>query len=119
MSACIVKRVSIVGPHVVPDQPERNREDLNILFTQDGTQFVSQKVDLTVPRYSVGDLVIHIPHGSKLPPELQERLGAKESKIKAGNFSGVRSNGMIMPADEVRSGLVEGDDVTTELGVTY
>ena len=52
-----------------------------------------------------------------LPPALQERLGAREAKIKAGNFAGTRSEGMLMPAAEVRASLVEGEDVTTELGV--
>jgi tRNA-binding EMAP/Myf-like protein len=114
MAACTVKRVTDVGPH-----PREDRDDLNVLHTQDGLQFVSQKIDRTVQRYQPGDLVVHIPHGAILPPALQERLGAREAKIKAGNFAGVRSEGMLMALSEVRPGALEGDDVTSELGISF
>ena len=114
MPACIVKRVVSVGPHSRED-----RQDLNVLRTSDGLQFVSQKVDRTVQRYQVGDLVVHIPHGAILTPALQERLGTDKPKIKAGNFAGDRSEGMLMPVGEVREGAAEGDDVTADLGITF
>ena len=86
--------------------------------------FVSQNVadaqgDLTAPRYNVGDLVVHLPHGARLSTTLQERLGAKESRIRAGNFAGFRSEGMLMPVSEVKADAVDGDDVTTLMGVTF
>ena len=114
MPSCTVKTVADVGPH-----PRGDRDDLNVLHTRDGLQFVSQKIDGITPRYGVGDLVVHIPHGAILPAALQERLGAEKPKIRAGNFAGSRSEGMLMPASEVRPDAREGDDVTDELGITF
>ena len=112
--ACIVRKIASVAPH-----PREDRPDLNVMLTEDNIQFVSQKIDMTIQRYQVGDLVVHIPGGSKLPAELQERLGSRDAKIKAGNFAGVRSEGMLMPVSEVKPDAQLGEDVTEILGVTF
>ena len=112
MPACIVKAVTAIEDH-----PNPEASNTNVIRTADA-QLVSAKVDGN-PRYSVGDLVVHIPGGSLLPPALQERMGARDSKIRSSNYKGYRSEGMLLPVAEVPGTHVEGADVTDALGVTY
>lgn len=127
MSACTVKRVASVEAH-----PDAEATHLNVVRVPDA-QFVSMKLEGGVPRYSVGDLVVHIPDGALLPDELLRRLdvwdeakgkgalkGPAGNRVKASNFRRFRSEGMLLPAGEVPGGPhAEGDDVTAALGVAF
>jgi hypothetical protein len=112
MSACTVKRVVAVEPFPNPEVTHVN------LVRTDDAQFVSGKLEDGTPRYAVGDLVIHIVHGSILTDEMMARLDTDKRKIRAGNYKAVRSEGMLLPASEV-PGAAEGDDVTAALGITF
>lgn len=112
MPTCTVKRVVAVETF-----PNPEITSVNLVRTA-GEQFVSGKLDDGTPRYAVGDLVIHIVHGSILTDAMMERLDTDKRKIRAGNYKGVRSEGMLLPASEI-PGTVEGDDVTAALGITF
>jgi tRNA-binding EMAP/Myf-like protein len=112
MPACTVKRVIAVEPFPQPDVTH-----VSIVRTGDA-QFVSGKTEDGSPRYAVGDLVIHIVHGSVLTDEMMVRLDTDKRKIRAGNYKSVRSEGMLLPASEV-PGCAEGDDVTAALNITF
>ncbi len=112
MPACTVKRVVAVEPFPNPEVT-----GVNLVRTA-GEQFVSGKLEDGTPRYAVGDLVIHVAHGSILTDEMMTRLDTDKRKIRAGNYKGVRSEGMLLPASEV-PGAVEGDDVTAALGIAF
>lgn len=127
MSACILKRVTAVEAH-----PDATATHLNVVRTADA-QFVSMVLDSGAPRYAVGDLVVHIPDGAMLPNELLRRLdvwddeagrgrlkGSLGNRVKASNFKGFRSEGMLLPAAEVEGGPhAEGENVSAALGVTF
>ena len=118
MTACIVRKIALVKDH-----PDTTRPDLSVITTSEGLTFVSQKTPdssgaLTIHRYEIGALVAHLPHGAVLSEELQARLDAPP-KIKAGNWRSVRSEGMLLPADEAKPGATEGEDVTDELGIVF
>lgn len=128
MPGSIVKRVHDVQPH-----PDSKRSHLNVVILSDGAQLVSMKLDGGIPRYSKDDMVVHIQGGSILPTDLLKRLdvwdeatgrgklkGSLGNRMKASKFGDVMSDGMLLPAGEIQIGsLVEGDDVSSVLGVTF
>jgi hypothetical protein len=126
VAGCIIGTVTAVEPHPHPDGGH-----LNVVRT-DGGQFVCMKLDGGVPRYAVGDLVVHLPDGAVLPTALLRRLGVWDddagrgtmkgsigNRVKASRFKGVLSDGMLFPVGEVPGGPhAVGDDLAAVLGVT-
>ena len=125
MTKCLIKKVTSVESH-----PDVSATHINVIRTQD-SQFVSMKLEDGSPRYKVGDLIVHIPDGALLDENLMKRLdvwdyennkgklkGSKGNKIKASNFRGFRSEGMLLPASEVGT-LKEGDDASEMLKITF
>jgi len=126
MSSCLIKRVKTVDQH-----PEK--EHLNIVCLDDESQLVSMKLEDGTSRYKIGDLVVHIPHGAILPETLMRRLdvwdeekgcgllnGAQKNKIKRSKFSGIMSEGMLLPADETSITFpCTGMDASSVLGVEF
>ena len=123
--SCIVKTVVSVEQHPVKDH-------LSIVKLDDNSQLVSMKLEDGTPRYKIDDLVAHIIHGSILTETLMKRLdvwdkannvgtlnGAKKNKIKRSNFSGISSEGMLLPANEIGPDVKIGDDVALILEITF
>lgn len=125
MPSCFVKRVTAVEAH-----PDPEATHLNVVRVSDA-QFVSMKLDGGTPRYAVGDLVVHLPDGAILPTALLVRLdvwdegagrgrlkGSLGNRVKASNFRGFRSEGMLLPVGEAQGGPhAEGADVSSVLGI--
>jgi RNA ligase (TIGR02306 family) len=78
--------------------------------------------------HKLEDLVVYVPVDSVLPQELENKIFPPESKIKLRNsrirsikLRGQISQGMMMSLEDAGmadQGLVEGDDVSEQLGIT-
>ena len=73
--------------------------------------------------YKEGDMVVYLEIDSVLPKELAERAEFTDKYLKTRRFKGVYSQGMCLPISELpewlqKKGIKEGQDVTTELGIT-
>ena len=73
--------------------------------------------------YKEGDMVVYLEIDSVLPKDLAERAGFTDKYLKTRRFKGVYSQGMCLPLSELpdwlqKKGVKEGQDVTTELGIT-
>ncbi len=73
--------------------------------------------------YKEGDLVVYLEIDSVLPKDLAERAGFTDKYLKTRRFKGIYSQGMCLPISELpdwlqKKGVTEGQDVSTELGIT-
>lgn len=105
-----VRKITVM-PH--PD-PETTQLEVGQV---DGYNVVIKK-----DQYKTGDLVVYIPESSILPDNLIEEIGltgrlagSSKNRVKAIKLRKVLSQGLCYPPKE---GWVEGDDVTSELGIT-
>lgn len=123
-----VTRVSKVEQH--PDAPH-----LDMVYFEKFPGVVSMKLEDGSPRYYAGDFVVYVAEGSIVPDYLLRQgfwnedenkgllAGPKGNRVKASNFRGVRSHGILFPLEQVVFGLDEDfQDVFTikdEAGVNH
>lgn len=113
-------KVLVVRIDKVEKHPNADRLDLAHIK---GWQCVTQR-----GAYKEGDLAVYIPIDSILPPDLEQRVFPPESKVKLSKsrvktikLRGAISQGMLLSPQEFLTEYryVEGDDVTTYLGITH
>ena len=129
--------VRLMRTESVSDHPDADCSGLSVVKIA-GVSVISSKVD-GAPRYKQGELVAYIPEAAILPEWLLKRLdfwddaknkgtlaGGKGNRLKARNFKGVLSEGMMIQleddgtllVDGVSHTVTEGQDVTDLVGVT-
>lgn len=117
MTTATVQSVTEVTDH--PTKPTNS-----VLRLSNGATAISAKLDDGSPRYQPGDLVVFIADGAIVPEALlrdgfwdHEKnqgclRGPRGDRVKAGNFAGVRSDGIMFPVARFGSGFTVGQDVT-------
>lgn len=107
-------RVHCLGDDSIEHHPNADRLDLVRIGGYRAITFKGQ--------FQAGDLVAYIPEQALVPEALLAEMnltgklaGRDKNRVKAIRLRGVLSQGLCYPA---RSGWVEGQDVTDELGIT-
>jgi len=121
----VVAKVSKVEQH--PDAPH-----LDMIYFYNLPGVVSMKLEDGSPRYKEDELVIYITEGSIVPEYLLRQgfwndekgigllSGPQGNRVKASNFRGVRSHGILFPLTVVENMDVfyDGMELTETLGIT-
>lgn len=122
-----VRRVEEVDSHPSPEKPH-----LGVFTLSNGAVCIGIDPAEGRRRFAVGDLVVHVEPGSAIPEWIEGFDNLKNRKVKASNFAGVRSEGIMLDVYMADFGAVyvlnpvsgrnrivsEGDDVGGLLGIT-
>lgn len=122
-----VRRVEEVDSH-----PSLEKLHLGVYTLSNGAICIGVDPSEGVRRFAVGDLLVHVEPGSVIPEWIEGFDNLRNRKVKASNFAGVRSEGIMLNVEKtgfeglcaVRNGdgvarpSSVGDDVTEYLGIT-
>ena len=124
-----VRRVAEVDSH-----PAVEKTHLGVFTLSNGVVCIGVDPAEGVRRFKVGDLLVHVEPGSVIPEWIEGFDNLKNRRVKASNFAGVRSEGIMLnvedpfmhdkecyihnDAQDVGQEFNEGDDVSAHLGIT-
>lgn len=82
----------------VQDHPNEEKSHLGVFILHSGAQLIGVNNEDGSRRFQVGDLLIHVKPGSIIPQKIIDSGfdNVKGGKIKASNFSGVKSEGIML-----------------------
>ena len=93
----------------VQDHPNSEKAHLGVFILNNGAQLIGVNNEDGSRRFKVDDLLIHVKPGAIIPEKIINSgfENIKNGKVKASNFAGVRSEGIMLNVSHQMGGKSE------------